>query len=190
MEVFEVARNAPRHSDGDFEDDNLHFNVAIALVEAGKLHLEELIDQIYLYVNDPSPELRMHAVTSLGWDTRLQVTNFCKNQAFNIWLKDPSEDVKTAALTAWAGYYSCDKSPKILKELYDIFISRSYSVYVRANALKSFFDVADAWVKRLEGIDILELGDLETQAEFEQAVDWGRVNKVMEDCVPGWKGKH
>jgi hypothetical protein len=38
-----------------------------------------------------------------------------------------------------------------------------------------------------EGYDILDLCDLEDPKEFDKAVDWDRVNRIMTECVPGWK---
>jgi hypothetical protein len=108
------------------------------------------------------------------------------NEAPKIWLNDPDEEVKSAALVAWAGYYSRSKNPKMLKILYAILNSNKHPIRIRSWALSLLFTVSDTWVNSMEAYD-LKFDEIEDPQEFTKLVDWPRIHKVMEDYVPGWQ---
>lgn len=183
--VFEKIKKTPREKEGcpcDF-DMVWAFHDAMSAVE--KEGLYELKDVLYEYLNDPYPEFRADAVRTLGWNTRLGIDEFCLNDAPKIWLNDPDEEVRAAALVAWANYYSRSKNPNMLKTLYSILVSRGYSTLIRSWALNQFFYVSDGWldgrVRYSAAVD-----DVEDPDEFDKAVDWERVHRLMKQYVPGW----
>jgi hypothetical protein len=187
--AFEIAKRATRDSEGYFEDLDLHGDVGCALGEIGKEKLYEFKDEVFSYLTDPFAEFREEAIKTLGWDTRLHVPDF-QDKAHEIWLNDPDEDVKRAALNAWACYYIDTANVEVMKELYNIFISRDNPIELRTHALAALIDVAEAPADRREGYHILSLGDLEEHSELEEAIDWDRVRTLMKKYVPGWEEVH
>jgi hypothetical protein len=183
------GRNAPRDRWGWIEDLEMHSNIRGQLTNIGKDKIYELTEEVYLYLDDPYSEFRAEAVKTLGWNTRLGIDEFCKNQAFKIWEQDPDEDVRRAALGAWGNYYSMTKNKDVLQKLYDILVSEEYSCRTRAWALEDFLHVSSHFERPGGGYDIFALGDLEDHEEFNKAVDWNRVSQIMTECVPGWEEK-
>jgi hypothetical protein len=186
-EIFKKAKEAPRDDENWINDLKLHSEVRGALINVGKKQIYELADEIYPYLNDPFSEFRAEAVRTLGWSSRLAIREFCLNQAYDIWEKDLDEEVKIAALEAWCYYYSETKNKDVIKKLHDILLSKIYPSQIRAWALKAFLEVSGFLEGPRERHRTLDLGDLEDPGEFDKAVDWDRVNRIMTECVPGWK---
>jgi hypothetical protein len=186
-EILKRGKEAPRDYKDWIKDRELHSEVRGALINVGKKQIYELADEIYPYLNDPFSEFRAEAVRTLGWSSRLRIKEFCLNQAYDIWEKDPDEEVKIAALAAWERYYSETKNAEVMRKLYDILTSKNHCIGIRTYALDGILDIADAREYPGEAYDILNLGDLEDHEEFDKAVDWDRVNRIMTECVPGWK---
>jgi len=186
-EIFERAKLAPRDKEGCFEDLHLRGEVFHALICAGRDQLTELRDYVYEYITDPYEDFRSEAVESLGWDTGFNDKEFQKNEAYQIWLNDPSEDVRRVALVAWARYHAFSKNPMVIKYLYNIFRSDKYSFDIRSCALSNFIHVADAQTYPREIMDILELGEIEDKKTFLASMDWGKINRIMDQYVPNWR---
>ncbi len=186
--VFVQANNTSRREDHRFSDRDLYWDVAGALIDIGKKQFYELKNEVRFYLNDPYAEFRAEAVRTLGWNTRLGDHDFQKNEAYKIWLEDPDEEVKVAALSSWGTYYVATKDVWVLKILYNILKTKNkYSNRIKAHALDSFLDVADAMSSPSEGYEILALSELETSEEFNNAVNWPRLHEIMKIYVPGWK---
>lgn len=185
--IFELARNSSRRESGRLYDMRLHGKLQGALMVVGKEYFHELKDEVYNYLQDPCTTLRAEAVRTLGWNTRLGIKEFCLKQAPEIWLHDPEEEVKIAALSAWSECYSHSKDPKMLGILYKILSSHQYSILIRVSALSEFFNVSDGWVNKLESYNkIMSMDELEDQNEFDKMIEWGHIHKIMRECVPGW----
>jgi hypothetical protein len=186
--VFEKAKHTPRRESGRLTDLDLHGELQHALCVVGDKKLFELKDEIYPYLKDQFSEFREEAVRTLGSCNGLQLDEF-RDVAYDIWLNDPNENVKVAALNAWTGYYDGAKNPIILKNLYTIFRNEQYAIRIRVYALYGFMDVADAFSYLAEPSEILFLTELEDQKELNKAIDWGKMNRLMQQYVPGWKKK-
>jgi hypothetical protein len=188
-EFLRKGRNAPRDHWGWIEDLEMHSNIIAQLTNIGRDKIYELAEEVYLYLDDPYSEFRVEAVKTLGWNTRLGIDEFCKNQAFKIWEQDPNEDVRVVALGAWSNYYAMTKNKDVLQKLYDILVSEKYYCRARAWALEGFLRVSSHFEGSGRGYDFFALCDLKEHEEFNKAVDWNRVSQIMTECVPGWEGK-
>lgn len=186
-EIFKKAGYADRDDDGYFSDLDFHGAVGDALIDVGKEKYFELKDEIYPYLNDIYPPFREDAVNTLGW-RGFELPTF-KDKLHEIWLNDPDKDVKAAALANWAGYYVNSKNPKVLKELYDIFISEEEPIKIRKKALVSLINVAGLCPDGYEQRRIFFNIKAETHEEFNQEVNWDLVNHIMKSHVPGWREK-
>jgi hypothetical protein len=186
--IFERAKNAPRDEQGWFEDLDLHREVGHALIVVGKREIYELEAEIYPYLEDPLADFREDAVTTLGWNNGLSIDDFRCNKAYGIFLKDPDNDVKVAALNAWGSYYAETKDSEVLKILYDILRSDQYYIRIRRYAYTLIYEVADAFTNRFYEInEILDIeGIIKSIEQFNASINWKRINKIMQDCVPGW----
>jgi hypothetical protein len=143
-EILKRGKEAPRDDENWINDLELHNAVGEALIDVGKEQIYELADEIYPYLNDPFSEFRAEAVRTLGWSSRLRIKEFCLNQAYDIWEKDPDEEVKIAALAAWIYFYSETKNPEILCKLYNILLEQKFYPRIGAYALDGILDIADA----------------------------------------------
>jgi hypothetical protein len=186
-ELFHKGKVAPKREDGRLADRKLYNAVGEALIDVGKEKLYELADEIYPYLNDPFSEFRAEAVRTLGWNTRLGIDEFCRDQAYQIWEKDDDEEVKLAALTSWGRYYSETKDSHVLQTVYNILISKQYSSEIRALAFRLLLDISDTLDRPKEAYSVYKLGEIEEREEFDRAIDWDRVHRVMTECVPDWK---
>jgi hypothetical protein len=185
-EVFDKAKNAPRDEDDCFIDLHLRGALFSAIYHVGKNGIVELKDEVFSYLKDPYDDFRLYAVTALCGCNGLQLDEY-KDIAYEIWLNDLNDDVKAIALNSWAEYYINTKNPIILKYLYNVFTSEKYSIRVRVYALYSFMDVADSFSHLGESSEILGLTELEDHNALTKAVDWGKINRLMQQYVPGWK---
>lgn len=70
--------------------------------------------------------------------------------------------------------------------IYKIIVSKVYPTYIRANALGGLVEVAKTFSSPTERLNIAELSELGS-SEFEKAVEWDKVNYIMEKYVPGWE---
>lgn len=186
-EIFDKAKISSRRPSGKLENLYFHSDLVGAIIKVGEEKLYDLKNELLIYLSDQCPELRSEAVQSLGWDTGFNDKEFQKNEAYQIWLNDPSEDVRRVALVAWARYHAFSKNPIVLKHLYNIFRSEEYSNDIRAHALKKFMDVADEDYYPGEAIRILELGEIEDKKTFLASMDWGKINRIMDQYVPNWR---
>lgn len=178
-EVFLKAKNAKRDKDGIFLDLNLQGEIFEAFDIVGRENLFELKDEIYSFLKDPCEDFREEAVKTLGWNTRLNVEEFCKKEAFEIFLNDPDSDVKACALNAWATTYFEEKNPKALQILYEILKDENYDSIVRFYALYDIFRISFEYENTSELYEFDELGEVEDPKEFTEAVDWERIHKIM-----------
>lgn len=185
--IFENAKHAERdETTGHFMDLDFHDDVACAIIDVGKEKIYELKNEVYRYLNDPFPDFRAEAVRTLGYPTRLKLPEF-RDKAYEIWISDPDEDVKIAAISAWAGYYDFTSNADVLKKLYKIIQSHQNSVLIRIRAFFCLIYVAEKPQDMREGYEILELRELESNQELDKAINWDRIDEIMEKYVPGWK---
>lgn len=179
-ELFVKARHAPRRKN-EFEDLRLKDRLVTAIGNVGLARLEEFKHHLYFYLNDPSPYIRGYAIESLGYSDGFFDPEF-KDRAYQIWKTDPDEIVRATALVAWVEYHVGTQDPKALKILYDILTSKKYSVMVRKNALCSLLEVSGMYLEDIT--KIMVMGSL-TPHQFEKAVEWDKVNHIMDAYVPG-----
>ncbi len=83
------------------------------------------------------------------------------------------------------GYYSETKNANVLKKIYEILVSEEYSCEVRTWALRLLLDVSNSLIMLKDNYFIFDLNEIKDREEFDKAVDWERVNRVMKECVPG-----
>lgn len=182
-EIFELAKSAKRDCNDRFEELNLHMEVGDILNEVGKLKLYELKDEVKLYLSNKAADLRLEAVKTLGWGNRLQIPEF-QPLAHSLWLGDPDEEVRVAALAAWCGYSINTQNIIMLKELYEVLISRDHSIRIRTYALHCIMLVAGAYVDARESYEILSLSGMSGHEIFENGVKWEQIRRVMRECMP------
>ncbi len=184
--IFEKAKHTPRDAEGHFEDFKLEGEVYGALMDVGEKKIYELKDEAYKYLDDPLPKYRKEAAIALGWGGNLMVPEF-KDKAYEMWLNDPVENVRVAAFVAWAVYYNYTADPKVLQYLYNIIRSHQYTIEVRTYAILALIEVSGEEPLPCEGINVLEMAELENQDELTKAIDWDRINYIMKKYVPNWK---
>jgi len=149
--IFDAAKKALREESGEFLESQFHCDFIDALIDVGKEKIYELKEEVYPYVKDTNSEYRAEAIRTLGWGTRLLDPDF-KSSVHDIWLHDPDEEVKIAALASWTDYYRYSEDPKILLELYHILISQDYSIEIKTCVLDGMFEVAGAYEVIVHGI--------------------------------------
>lgn len=195
--VFHDSKMAKRYKNGALDDLDLHGALQDAFADVTRQKFHELKDAVRLYLNDVCPEYRAEAVKILGWDTRLFDQDFCKEEAYHIWLDDQDEDVKCSALNAWSDYYRDTKNSFVLQTLYDVIISDQYSPRIRAWALYRFINVAEAsdYPRGLCDINVFDNCYLEDREYvgndkfLADQVDWHKVHGIMDKYVPDWRAK-
>ncbi len=213
-QIFDMAKIAPRDKDGDFENFEFNNEVDMALFEIGKKRLYELKEEVYPYLKDACIRLRIQAIRTLGYDCGdgLNLPEF-KDMAYEIWLNDPDNGVKEAAINEWVTYHVGSKDPIILKYLYNIVYSERYTIHARIVALLGIMEVANAVesakevhnvfdLERLAG-DISKVSGLEDDYDekinrinmdnikmFNAAINKGhyynKINSIMKKYVPNW----
>ncbi len=176
-------KSTPRDDSGCPTDMKHCEQIFDAMMDVGNMGLQSLRGEISAYLTDPCAAFREEAIKSLIF---LHDEEFIKNQAYQFWLNDPSDDVKCAALTAWGTGYEKTKNAKVLQELYAILKSDHYSNIIRTCAFTQILQVAEAPDKPLKQLsEAIELRDLEGSDTFNKAVDWNRIDKIISELAPG-----
>ena len=181
-EIFEAAKNAPRHN-GFIKDRGLHHDLDDAMFAVGKERLYELKDEIFPFLKDDNPYFREAAIRVLGYDNDdgLNLPEI-KELAYDFWLNDPDDNVRVAALDEWGKCYAFSKDPIILKYLYNIFYSDRYSSNARMRALLNFIYIADEGISIKDFDDIFDLSEIKDSKLFLQAMNSrfsSEISKIM-----------
>ena len=213
-QILEQAKLTPRDQKGYFKDYNFSGDLGDALFYIGKGKIYELKDEIFPYLKDADPSLRETAVRALGrsWGKGLNLPEF-KDMAYEIWLNDPDNGVKEAAIDEWITYHVGSKDPIILKYLYNIVYSDQHTIHTRVVALLGIMEVANAVESAQEVHDIFALEelagdtskishkendrtekvermDIENIKMFNAAINKGhyynKINSIMKKYVPNW----
>ena len=159
--IFEKVKYCSIDKDGYLEDFNFASDLDEALFNVGKEKIYELKDEVYPYLNNIDPSFRETAIRALGfgWGKGLNLPEF-RDIAYKMWLNDPNDRVKEAALDEWITYYAGSKEPVILKCLYNIIYSNQCTIHARVVALLGFIEVAHAVSSAQEVRDIFDLEEL------------------------------
>ena len=165
-------------------ESSLFLEVLGALSAVSEYEIQELIPDVYELLESEDNMVRQEVVATLGFSTRLQIPEF-RDQAYEIWLNDSSEDVRETALGAWIGYYMHKKDPKVIAILYKILCDESKSIYARCLAMSGILKVSN---EPFSFIDICDtkrkLYHSETHEELNQKIEWEEVAAVVKKYAP------
>ena len=167
-----------------YSDEALIDKVLDVLNIVGRSKIYKLVPDIYPLLESDCEWLREEAVVTLGYYSRLQIPEF-RDKAYEIWLNDPSEDVKEKALFVWIGYYNGTEDSDVLKILYGILCDEKNSIWVRYVSLRGILSVTNESFSfmRLSKINS-NLSDSASHEEFNKQVKWEEVRAVVEKYAP------
>ena len=186
-DILQSGIKKPRDNEGFLENLEMHQVIYGAIIDVGKYQLVELEKEIYPYLYDAYSGFREEAVIPLGWSTSLAIPEFCRSQAYQIWMDDLDDDVRVAALVAWSWYYISVKDHRFLDVLFAILRNNDFSCRMRVHALKSIYDAGNVFSNIKKAHSIFDLLDIEDPTAFENAIDLEHVEKIVHDCITLWE---
>ncbi len=186
-DALQSGIKTPRDNEGYLQDLEMHQVIYGAIIDVGKYQLFELEREVYPYLYDVYSGFREEAVITLGWSTSLAIPEFCRSQAYKIWMGDVDDDVRVAALVAWSWYCISVKDSGFLHVLLAILRGNDFSFRMRVHALKSIYDAGNVFSNVRQVHSIFDLLDLEDPTEFENAIDFSHVEKTVHNCIALWE---
>ncbi len=156
---------------------------AFALIKEQNLIV--LAKEIYDLLDHEDKIIRKEAVALLGFTTRLHVPEF-RDKAYEIFLNDPDDSVKSTALIAWVSYFFKSNNPKVLEILYAILIDNNNSFNIREMSYCGIFSTIDLLFAERVNIDLntRHLHDGDDPEEFNKQINWEWLEDVMRQYAP------
>jgi hypothetical protein len=188
-ETIERLRNILKRAKDEMYDQNgklnisLHSDVSEALCEIKDNNLTILAKEIYALLDSPSIGVKRDAIATLGFTTRLHVPEF-RDKAYEIFLNDPDDSVKSTSIRAWVSYYYESDDEKVLKKLYKILIDENQSCFVRSAAYMGIHTTIKDLFNSRTSLDTDPLISSETPEEFNKQINWPWLEDVMRQYAP------
>lgn len=188
---IERLRNILKRAKDEMYDKNgklnikLHSDISEALCEIKDNNLTVLTKEIYALLDSPSIGVKRDAIATLGFTTRLHVPEF-RDKAYEIFLNDPDDYVKSTALAAWTSYFYESNDSKVLEILYAILIDNNNSFGIREEAYHGIFTTIDLLFAERVNIDLNTryLHDGDDPEEFNKQINWQWLEDVMRQYAP------
>lgn len=171
-------------NNGTEVDSKLYDECMSILITIGSEGIYELKDEVYKLLNCDDQFIRDEAVTTLGSPNRLHLPEF-RDMAYDIWLNDSSDMVRSNALSAWCGYYRESKNKDVLKRLYSILANEGFSIDIKVVACCGIFSTVSFNHPAFDQFnDVDKLLNCETNAEFNSKVNWDAIRDIMRQYAP------
>ncbi len=154
---------------------------AFALIKEHQLTI--LTKEIYDLLDHEDAIIRKEAIALLGFSTRLHVPEF-RDKAYEIFLNDQDESVKSTALRAWASYYFKSDDKRVLKILYSILLDETQHAFVRADAYVGIYTTISDLFTASNSIKTTPLIKSKTPEQFNSHVDWQEVKNILLKYAP------
>jgi hypothetical protein len=171
------------------EDKNIVVDAYNAMSQIEKNRYVELIPYLYHFMEDRDEYLREKAISSFG-GFKVNEVGELKDKLFIIWNNVSEDDnVRFVALGVWAGFYRGLRDKEALKILYKLLKTSGIYISLRIEAMINILSVAGeleigegaTLFSKIINLDTFEGYD---ENEFMSAIDWERINKIMEKYCP------
>jgi hypothetical protein len=171
------------------EESHIVVDALDAMTLIGKKEYFELIPYLYDFLQDPDEYLRAKVILTFGEFHAEQLPGL-EDKLLKIWSNEEEEmDVRLAALNVWAGFHRCSYNKNLIIKMYLILKTKKNDACLRFTALNVMCKIMG---ERLpdEGLDVFykicklsSKGDY-TEDEFNNFIDWEKINSYIEKHAP------